>query len=56
METGLELEELISRLWGFVFEVSWFILSLWIRLKIHELKKGKKWVWYETSEPEFKNN
>ena len=38
------------------YMISWFVLSLWIRLKIHELKKGKKWVWYETSEPEFKNN
>jgi undecaprenyl-diphosphatase len=38
------------------YMISWFVLSLWIRLKIHELKEGKKWVWYETSEPEFKNN
>ena len=28
------------------YMISWFVLSLWVRLKIHELKEGKKWVWY----------
>ena len=38
------------------YMISWFILSLWIRVKLRELKKGKTWVWYETYEPEFKKN
>tara|TARA_B100000767_G_scaffold248125_1_gene248810 strand:- start:598 stop:1206 length:609 start_codon:yes stop_codon:yes gene_type:complete len=36
------------------YMISWFVLSLWIRLKLRELKKGKVWVWYETYDPEFK--
>lgn len=36
------------------YMISWFVLSLWIRLKLNELKKGKTWVWYETYKPEFK--
>lgn len=30
----------------FGYGVAWSILSLWVLLKMRELKKGKTWVWY----------
>ena len=31
--------------------ISWIILSMWVIIKIRELKRGKMWVWYATKEP-----
>ncbi|MBA65603.1 MAG: hypothetical protein CMG55_07375 [Candidatus Marinimicrobia bacterium] len=31
--------------------ISWIILSLWVIIKMRELKRGKMWVWYATSNP-----
>ena len=32
----------------FGYGTAWVILSLWVVLKMRELKRGRKWVWYET--------
>ena len=32
----------------FGYGTAWIILSLWVVLKMRELKRGRKWVWYET--------
>ena len=32
----------------FGYGTAWIILSLWVILKMRELKGGRKWVWYET--------
>ena len=31
--------------------IAWIILSLWVIIKMRELKRGKMWVWYATSNP-----
>tara|TARA_Y100001968_G_scaffold203432_1_gene186714 strand:- start:101 stop:694 length:594 start_codon:yes stop_codon:yes gene_type:complete len=31
--------------------ISWIILSLWVIIKMRELKRGRKWVWYATTNP-----
>ena len=31
--------------------ISWIILSLWVIIKMRELKRGRKWVWYATKVP-----
>ena len=31
--------------------ISWIILSMWVIIKIRELKRGKMWVWYATADP-----
>ena len=31
--------------------ISWIILSIWVIIKMRELKRGKMWVWYATSNP-----
>ena len=31
--------------------ISWMILSLWVIIKMRELKRGRKWVWYATTDP-----
>ena len=31
--------------------ISWIILSLWVIIKMRELKRGKMWVWYATTDP-----
>ena len=31
--------------------ISWIILSLWVIIKMRELKRGRKWVWYATTGP-----
>ena len=33
---------------------SWLALTLWVILKMRELKKGRTWVWYEDQPPIFK--
>ena len=31
--------------------ISWIILSMWVIIKMRELKRGKMWVWYATTDP-----
>ena len=31
--------------------ISWIILSIWVIIKMRELKRGRMWVWYATSDP-----
>ena len=31
--------------------ISWIILSLWVIIKMRELKRGRKWIWYATTDP-----
>ena len=31
--------------------ISWMMLSIWVIIKMRELKRGKMWVWYATSDP-----
>ena len=31
--------------------ISWIILSMWVIIKMRELKRGRKWVWYATTDP-----
>ena len=31
--------------------ISWIILSIWVIIKMRELKRGKMWVWYATLDP-----
>ena len=33
---------------------SWLALTLWVILKMRELKKGRTWIWYEDQPPIFK--
>jgi undecaprenyl-diphosphatase len=40
---------LVGGLLGYL--VSWTILTLWVILKMRELKRGKMWVWYEKEYP-----
>jgi len=30
--------------------ISWIMLSIWVIIKMRELKRGKMWVWYATSD------
>ena len=32
----------------FGYGIAWITLSLWVILKMRELKRGRKWVWYES--------
>ena len=32
------------------YTISWIILSLWVIIKMRELKRGRKWVWYATKD------
>ena len=36
------------------YGIAWTVLTLWVILKMRELKRGKTWVWYESSPPVFK--
>ena len=36
------------------YGIAWIILTFWVILKMRELKRGKTWVWYESSPPIFK--
>ena len=31
--------------------ISWMILSMWVIIKMRELKRGRMWVWYANSDP-----
>ena len=33
------------------YVISWIILSLWVIIKMRELKRGRMWVWYANSNP-----
>ena len=33
------------------YTVSWIILSVWVIIKMRELKRGQMWVWYASSKP-----
>jgi len=33
------------------YTVSWIILSVWVIIKMRELKRGRMWVWYANSKP-----
>ena len=33
------------------YAVSWIILSVWVIIKMRELKRGRMWVWYASSNP-----
>ncbi len=33
------------------YTVSWIILSVWVIIKMRELKRGRMWVWYASSKP-----
>ena len=37
------------------YAIGWFTITLWVILKIRELKRRQTWVWYETEPPVFKN-
>ena len=43
---------LLGALIGYI--IGWFILTIWNNIKVRELKKGNSWVWYETTNPNFK--
>jgi len=34
---------------GYIF--SWIVLSIWVIIKMRELKRGRMWVWYASSRP-----
>ena len=33
------------------YTISWIILSVWVIIKMRELKRGRMWVWYASSKP-----
>ena len=33
------------------YAIGWFTLTLWVILKMKELKRGQTWVWYESEPP-----
>jgi len=35
------------------YSLAWAVLSLWVILKMRELKRGQTWVWYEKEPPGF---
>lgn len=35
--------------------IGWTTISMWVILKIRELKRRRTWVWYESDPPEFKS-
>ena len=37
------------------YSISWIVITLWVILKIRELKRRQTWVWYESEPPIFKN-
>ena len=43
------LDIIFGSIIGYV--ISWTILSLWVILKMRELKRGRRWVWYATTDP-----
>ena len=43
------LDIIIGSIIGYI--ISWIILSMWVIIKMRELKRGKMWVWYATLDP-----
>lgn len=41
---------LVGGLFG--YGMAWLVLTLWVILKMRELKRGRTWVWYEDEHPE----
>jgi len=39
----------------FGYALGWLVLTLWVILKMRELKRRQSWVWYESTPPIFKN-
>ena len=37
------------------YSISWVVITLWVILKMRELKRRQTWVWYESEPPIFKN-
>ena len=35
--------------------ISWTVITLWVIIKMRELKRRQTWVWYESDPPVFKN-
>ena len=33
------------------YSISWIILSIWVIIKMRELKRGRMWVWYASAPP-----
>ena len=33
------------------YTISWIILSIWVIIKMRELKRGRMWVWYASANP-----
>ena len=33
------------------YTISWIILSIWVIIKMRELKRGRMWVWYASAHP-----
>ena len=37
------------------YSISWIVITLWVIIKMRELKRRQTWVWYESDPPVFKN-
>ncbi len=37
------------------YAIGWLAITLWVIIKMRELKRRQTWVWYETDPPVFKN-
>ena len=44
---------IIGALIGYI--ISWTVITLWVVIKMRELKRRQTWVWYESDPPVFKN-
>ena len=44
---------IIGALIGYI--ISWIVITLWVIIKMRELKRRQTWVWYESDPPIFKN-
>ena len=44
---------IIGALIGYI--ISWTVITLWVIIKMRELKRRQTWVWYESDPPVFKN-
>lgn len=39
--------------WVFGYTIAWGVLSLWVIVKMREIKRGSLWVWYEGDPPDY---
>ena len=39
----------------FGYSIAWSVITLWVIIKMRELKRRQTWVWYESEPPVFKN-